>query len=95
MNYDPKPIDTEAVVLDGEILALGELLAKNAHDVWAVGRIRQGWTYGPSRNDERKEHPCLIPYEALPEEEKGYDRNTAMETLKVILSLGYEIRKKD
>jgi len=93
MAYIPEPIDTEKVFLDKEILELGELLARNAHDVWARERIKQGWVYRSARNDERKEHPCLIPYEDLPESEKQYDRNTAMETLKVILSMGYEIRR--
>lgn len=93
MNYVPDPIDTSNVHLDDEILALSEFLAKNTHDIWAKERISQGWTYGDVRNDEKKEHPCLIPYEALPDSEKIYDRNTAMETLKVILSLGYEIKK--
>lgn len=93
MTYTPKPIDTDTIRLDDEILELGELLAKNAHDVWARERMNQGWTYGNTRNDTKKEHPCLVPYEELPESEKDYDRNTAMETLKVILSMGYEIRK--
>ena len=93
MAYHPKPIDTERIVLDREILELGELLARNAHDVWARERMKQGWVYGHTRNDERKEHPCLIPYEELPESEKAYDRGTAMETLKVIVSMGYEIRR--
>lgn len=93
MPYYPKPIDTEQISLDQEILELGELLARNAHDVWAKERMRQGWVYGEVRNDAKKEHPCLIPYEDLPESEKIYDRNTAMETLKVILSMGYEIKR--
>lgn len=93
MAYNPKPIDTEQIALDQEILELGELLARNAHDVWAKERMKQGWVYGESRNDEAKEHPCLIPYEDLPESEKAYDRSTAMETLKVIVSMGYEIRR--
>ncbi len=37
-NYTPKPIDTSDVELSPEILELTELLAKNTHDVWAVGR---------------------------------------------------------
>ncbi len=95
MKYVPKPMDTEHVILDEDIQALCELLAKNAHDVWARERISQGWVYGESRDDVRREHPCLVPYEELPESEKAYDRNAAMETLKVIVSLGYDIRKKN
>ena len=55
--------------------------------------MEQGWTYGPARDDEKKEHPCLVPYEELSEDEKEYDRNTAMETLRLIIKLGYDIKK--
>ncbi len=92
--YKPEPIDTSDVKLDDEILALSEQLAKNAHDVWAVGRLNDGWTYGDHRDDEKKLHPCLIPYEELSESEKEYDRNTSMESLKLIIKLGYKITKK-
>ena len=91
--YEPKPVDTSDVVLPESLLELTEVLAENAHDVWAAGRIAQGWTYGEARNDERKETPCLVPYDDLPESEKQYDRNTAIETLKLIMALGYRIEK--
>jgi len=94
MEYIPKPFDTKEVHIQEDILALSELLAKNSHEVWAKERISQGWSYGPVRDDARKQHPCLISYEELPESEKVYDRNTAMETLKLILALGYEIKKQ-
>ena len=91
--YTPKPIDTTDVVLDEEILELCEQLAKNTHEVWSAGRIADGWTYGKVRDDAKKQHPCLIEYEELPESEKEYDRRTAMETLKLIKKLGYKIEK--
>lgn len=94
MEYIPKPFDTKEIHVQEDILALSELLAKNSHEVWAKERISQGWSYGPVRDDAKKQHPCLVSYEELPELEKVYDRNTAMETLKVILALGYEIKKK-
>lgn len=91
MNYNPKPIDTSDITLPEELLALTEKIAENVHDVWAVGRIEQGWTYGPVRDDTKKETPCLVEYRELPESEKEYDRNTAMETLKLIIKMGYSI----
>ena len=91
MTYTPAPIDTSRVELSPEIRQLTEQLAKNAHEVWAQERISQGWQFGPERNDQRKEHPSLVPYEQLPESEKVYDRNTAMGTLKAVLVLGYRI----
>jgi hypothetical protein len=93
MSYKPVPIATAHVNLSPEIHQLTEALAKNAHEVWALERMAQGWRFGPERNDKRKEHPSLIPYEQLSEKEKVYDRNTAMETLKAVLALGYRIVK--
>lgn len=91
--YKPNQIDTTGVLLSDDIVELSEVLAKNTHDVWAVGRIAEGWIYGNARDDKKKIHPCLVPYEDLPESEKEYDRATSLETLKVILSLGYVIEK--
>ena len=90
-NYIPQPIDTSNVELPKELNVLVEAMAKNVHEVWAQTRISQGWTYGEERNDELKQHPCLIPYEDLPEVEKDYDRNTAIGTLKLITYLGFKI----
>ena len=90
-KYIPQPIDTEDVKLPMELEELVEQMSKNVHEVWAEIRIKQGWTYGEQRNDELKTHPCLVPYEELPEEEKEYDRNTSVETLKLIMKLGFKI----
>lgn len=93
-TYTPKPIDISDQKLPEELLELTERIAENAHDFWALGRIREGWTHGPTRDDSLKTHPDLVPYDELPEGEKEYDRTTAMSTLKLIQKLGYEIRKK-
>jgi ryanodine receptor 2 len=93
-SYIPQPIDTKDVELPEELKALAEQMAKNVHEIWAETRIAQGWTYGPERNDAKKKHPCLIPYEELPEEEKVYDRNTSIETLKFIFKVGFGIAKQ-
>lgn len=93
-NYTPKPIGTSHIVMSEDLLQLAERMAENVHDVWAATRIAQGWTYGPERDDANKKHPCLIPYADLPEEEKVYDRNTSLETLRFILAEGFIINKK-
>jgi ryanodine receptor 2 len=92
-TYNPQPVDTSHVELSEELLELAELMAENVHDVWAKTRMEQGWTYGPERDDANKKHPCLIPYDQLPEEEKVSDRNTSIETLKFIIEKGFEIVK--
>ena len=91
--YQPKPIDTSAVELPEGIQALVERLAEHNHDIWALGRLAAGWTWGPERNDATKKHPDLCPYSELPDSEKQYDRNAAIETLKAILALGYRIAR--
>lgn len=91
--YKPNPINTDNIKLSKDLLNLTEEIAANVHDVWAAGRIAEGWTFAEEKNVDKKTTPLLIPYEDLPESEKGYDRNTALETLKLILKLGYKIEK--
>lgn len=92
--YIPKPLDTSAVLLDDGLIELTEKIAENVHEVWAAGRVADGWTYGEKRDDEKKTTPCLVPYADLTETEKAYDRNTALETIKLIIALGYTVEKK-
>ena len=93
-NYFPKPINTSSVELSPDLLELTEKLAQNAHDHWAKLRMEEGWTWGAERDDASRQHPDLIPYDALPDSEKEYDRRSAMETLKAILALGYQIERR-
>ncbi len=92
--YNPKPIDTSRVELPKELLELTERIAENVHENWSAGRIADGWTYGAKRDDQKKTTPCLVPYAQLSEEEKEYDRVTALQTLKLIIALGYKIEKR-
>ena len=89
--YTPKPADTSSFPLPQELQGLVEAMAKNVHENWANARIKEGWRLGPVRNDKIKTHPCLVEYEKLSEEEKEYDRLTAIQTLKFILSQGFSI----
>ena len=92
-KYTPAPLDTEGVSLPPSLLALTEQLAENTHEVWSALRLKQGWTYGPERNDAEMKHPCLVPYDQLSEEEKDVDRATVSGVLKAMLKLGYTIKK--
>lgn len=92
-TYVPQPIDTGDILLQEELNILVEMMAKNVHELWAQSRIQQGWSYGEQRDDARKLHPCLVPYEELPDDEKVYDRETAVGTLKLIKKLGFKIEK--
>ncbi len=92
-SYRPRPLDTKHIELDGELLELVELLAENAHDIWAQQRMNDGWRYGPERCDKSRLHPCLVPYSELPEAEKTYDRNAVLGTVRAILALGFVVEK--
>ena len=93
-SYVPHPVDVSQVSLEG-LQPLLEGLARNAHEIWAQQRLRDGWTYGTHRDDVQRTHPGLVPYENLSESEKEYDRVMVNETLKAILALGYRIVKSE
>mgnify|MGYP002624597954 FL=1 len=94
LTYTPTPIDTSNIDLPPEVDELIERLSENNHSVWSRGRLEEGWTLGPQRDDAKKQHPCLVPYDRLPESEKEVDRHTATEILKAIVALGFRIEKK-
>ena len=43
------------------------------HESWLKQKIDDGWKYGEVKSPETKEHPCCVPYEQLPEEQKAKD----------------------
>lgn len=92
-TYVPHPIRVDDVTLPPELQLLAELLAENAHEVWAAQRMGAGWTYGPRRDDRLKMHPCLVPYANLPDSEKVFDRAMADGVLRSVYKFGFEIRR--
>lgn len=94
-DYMPHPIDLSDVVLDEDLNDLREAIAENAHEIWAENRKSEGWTYGPQRNDTLKQTPDMVPYGQLTESEKRYDREMAMQTIKLLKKLGYDLIKRE
>ena len=94
-NYEPHPLDLDDVPIEPEFLELREAIAENAHEVWARQRKDEGWTFGPVRDDEKKRHPDMLPYDLLPESEKEYDRQMALNTIKLVKKLGWELKKRE
>lgn len=93
-NYEPHPLDLDDVEIEPELMELREAIAENAHEVWAKTRKNQGWSYGKERDDAKKFHPDMIPYNLLPESEKEYDRLMAINTIKLVKKLGWELKKR-
>ena len=50
-TYTPSPLNTENITLPDNLTELTEAMARNVHEVWAAGRLAEGWKYGPERND--------------------------------------------
>lgn len=94
LEYHPHPINVEDVELDDELMELTEAIAENAHEVWGWNRYNEGWRYGDKRDDNRKLHPDMVPYSELPEGEKQYDRALAMNTIKLVKKLGFNIGRR-
>ena len=84
-------IDTSGIQLDSGLSALAERLAAHVHGLWMERRTRDGWTWGPRRDDERRQHPGLVPYDDLSEGEKDVDRQVARGVIEAMVALGYRI----
>jgi len=89
--YNPGTVNLDGIELGSDLDELTEALAEHAHDIWARQRMDEGWCWGEKRDDEKKTNPDLVPYCDLTEQEKEYDRNTSMMTLKLLKRLGYDI----
>ena len=94
MEYEPSPLDLSGIELEAELNELREAIAENAHEVWAYNRKKEGWSYGPKRNDDLKQTPDMVPYSQLNDSEKQYDREMAVNTIKLLKKLGYDLVKK-
>ncbi|HJF66153.1 MAG TPA: hypothetical protein K8U77_08595 [Slackia equolifaciens] len=68
-----------------------EYLARLEHERWMEERRAHGWTWGERRDDERRLHPDMVPYNELPEAEKDYDRDAVRGILGILESMGLAV----
>ncbi|KAM9224986.1 ryanodine receptor 1 isoform 1-T1 [Dugong dugon] len=94
-DFVPCPVDTIQIVLPPHLERIREKLAENIHELWALTRIEQGWTYGLVRDDNKRLHPCLVDFHSLPEPERNYNLQMSGETLKTLLALGCHVGMAD
>jgi len=50
-----------------------EATPRQSHEEWLKEKADAGWTYSPVKNEAKKEHPCFVPYDQLPDEQKRKD----------------------
>ncbi|XP_078000970.1 ryanodine receptor 2-like [Glandiceps talaboti] len=90
-SFIPQPVDTSNYIIPHYIEGVRDKLAENIHELWCMNKIEAGWMYGPVRDDTKKTHPCLCPFNNLSEEERTFDITMAYETLKTLIALGYHV----
>ncbi|KAG7226578.1 hypothetical protein INR49_003735 [Caranx melampygus] len=93
--FSPTPVDTSQIVLPPHLERIREKLAENIHELWVMNKIELGWTYGAVRDDNKRQHPCLVEFSKLPEQERSYNLQMSLETLKTLLALGCHVGLAD
>ena len=71
-----------------------ERLAIHAHDVWMKGKEDASWVHGSVKDPDAKPnptHPCILPWDELPEEEKKKDRDIAENIIPQLQSVGLRV----
>ncbi|KAK6101668.1 RIH domain family protein [Brugia pahangi] len=89
--FVPKLVDISAVVLPHFAMEIHEKMAENLHELWAMRKIELGWSYGEVRDEKTRRHPCLTSFQQLPPNEKAYNINLAIDTMKTIEALRYHM----
>uniref|UniRef100_A0A3Q3FF02 Ryanodine receptor 3 n=1 Tax=Labrus bergylta TaxID=56723 RepID=A0A3Q3FF02_9LABR len=90
-SFIPTPADTSQIVLPAHLDNVRDKLAENIHELWGMNKIELGWTYGKVRDDNKRQHPCLVDFTKLPETERNYNLQMSSETLKTLLALGCHV----
>ncbi|KAM8915512.1 ryanodine receptor 3 isoform 7-T7 [Spinachia spinachia] len=90
-SYIPTPVETSQIVMLPQLEKVRDKLAENIHELWGMNKIELGWMYGKIRDDNKRQHPCLVDFSKLPETEKNYNLQMSTETLKTLLALGCRV----
>lgn len=74
LPWDTAPEWQKSSARSGVIgVAVNNYTPEQSHDSWSQHKLAEGWKYGPVKDPEKKEHPCLVPYAQLPEEQRIKD----------------------
>ncbi|XP_047193492.1 ryanodine receptor 3 isoform X2 [Scophthalmus maximus] len=91
-SFIPTPVETSQIVMPPHLEKVRDKLAENIHELWGMNKIELGWSYGKRiRDDNKRQHPCLVDFSKLPETEKNYNLQMSTETLKTLLALGCRV----
>ncbi|XP_077408297.1 ryanodine receptor 3 isoform X2 [Vanacampus margaritifer] len=90
-SFIPTPVDTSQLVLPPHMDNIRDKLAENIHELWGMNKIELGWTFGKVRDDNKRQHPCLVDFAKLPDTERNYNLQMSSETLKTLMALGCHV----
>uniref|UniRef100_A0A8C9YFV3 Ryanodine receptor 3 n=1 Tax=Sander lucioperca TaxID=283035 RepID=A0A8C9YFV3_SANLU len=90
-SFIPTPVETSQIVMPPHLEKVRDKLAENIHELWGMNKIELGWSYGKIRDDNKRQHPCLVDFSKLPDTEKNYNLQMSTETLKTLLALGCRV----
>ena|SRR5579863_2632801 len=73
--WEDAPLWQKKSAVDGVLFHLSNPSASPSasHNKWLEEKLSNGWKWGPVKDAEKKEHPCILDYELLPQEQKAKD----------------------
>lgn len=74
LPWEESSDETKELTIEGVLNHLfNDLTPEESHEQWMKNKLEQGWTYGEIKDESNKTHPCIVPYEELPLEQKSKD----------------------
>ncbi len=65
-SWDEAPDWQKSSASNGVVGALNGNTPEDSHKGWMAEKVANGWTFGPVKDPDKKEHPCMVPYAELP-----------------------------
>lgn len=75
-HWNDVPEEIKQSAIDGVhhvVKNIETITPESSHQNWSDFKYKEGWVYGPTKDMEKKTHPCLVPYSHLPKEQRSKD----------------------
>ncbi|KAM9808663.1 ryanodine receptor 2 isoform 4-T4 [Syngnathus typhle] len=95
VTFTPSPVDISKVELPLQFEDIRDKMAENIHELWVMERVDLGWSQGNERDEGKRLEPCLVEFSMMPDQERHQNLQTAQDTLRTLLALGFHIGFRD
>ena len=75
-SWEDCPKEMQESMRQAVLCAINGEKAEGIHESWLAAKITANWIYGPVKDYTKKTHPCLLPYDKLPPQQRQKDANT-------------------